>query len=79
MSPAFGLDTDESKEIEDIKNRYRYLRDKVDLSSKEQEELSQLKAFLTDLPLGGRSNMQSSEEHTQLLQKIGRELQEGRR
>ena len=79
MSPAFGLDTDESKEIEDMKNRYRYLRDKMDLSSKEQEELSQLKAFLTDLPIGGRSNMQSSEEHTQLLRKIERELQEGRR
>ena len=78
MSPAFGLDTDESKEVEDMKNRYRYLRDKVDLSSKEQKELSQLKASLTDLPIGGRSSMQSSEEHMQLLRKIEKELQEGR-
>ena len=79
MSPAFGLETDESKEIEDMKNRYRHLRDKEDSSSKEQEELNQLKATLTELPTAGRSNMQSSEEHTQLLQKIERELQEGRR
>ena len=76
MSPAFGLDTDESKEIEDMKNRYRYLRDKMDLSSKEQEELSQLKATLTELPTAGRSNMILSGEHEQLLRKIEKELQE---
>ena len=79
MSPAFGLDTDESKEVEDMKNRYRYLRDKVDRSPQEDTELDKLKAFLTDLPVGGRSNMQFSEEHTRLLEKIERELQEGRR
>ena len=79
MSPMFGLDTDESKEVEDLKNRYRHLRDKADLSAKEQAELNQLKASLTDLPTGGRSNMQFSEEHTRLLQNIERELQEGRR
>ena len=79
MSPAFGLDTDESKSVEDMKNRYRHLRDKADLSSKEQEELDKLTASLTDLPTGDRSNMQFSEEHTRLLQNIERELQEGRR
>lgn len=79
MSPAFGLDTDESKSVEDMKNRYRSLRDKADLSSKEREELNKLTAFLTNLPTGGRSNMQSSDEHTQLLRKIEKELQEGRR
>jgi len=79
MSPAFGLDTDESKEVEDMKNRYRHLRDKADLSAKEQEELDKLTAFLTDLPTGSRSNMQSSEEHMQLLRQIEKELQEGRR
>ena len=79
MSPVFGLDTDESKEVEDMKNRYRHLRDKADLSSKEQEELDKLTVFLTNLPTGGRSNMQSSEEHMQLLRKIEKELQEGRR
>ena len=79
MSPAFGLDTDESKAVEDMKNRYCHLRDKADLSSKEREELNKLTAFLTNLPTGGRSNMQSSDEHTQLLQKIEKELREGRR
>ena len=78
MSPAFGLDTDESKEIEDLKNRYRHLRDKADRSSKEQEELDKLTAFLNDLPIGGRSNMKLSDEHIQLLQKIEEELREGR-
>ncbi len=79
MSPVFGLDTDESKEVEDMKDRYRHLRDKTDLSIKEQEELDKLTASLTDLPAADRSNMQSSEEHIQLLRKIEKELQEGRR
>ena len=78
MSSAFGLDTDESKEVEDMKNRYRALRDKADRSPQEDLELEKLKASLTDLPVGDRSNMQFSEEHTQLLRKIERELQEGR-
>ena len=77
MSPAFGLDTDESKEIEDMKNRYRHLRDKVDLSPKEQKELDELITRLTDLPAGGVSNMKLSEEHAQLLQKIEKELLKG--
>ena len=78
MSPAFGLETDESKEIEDMKNRYRHLRDKSALSSKEQEELNQLKATLTQLPIGGRSNMILSGEHEQLLRNVEKELQEGK-
>ena len=78
MSPAFGLDTDESKEIEDMKNRYRYLRDKEDVSSEEQAELNRLTAFLTDLPTDSRSNMKLSEEHAQLLRRIEKELQESR-
>ena len=77
MSPAFGLETDESKEVEDMKNQYRHLRDKVDLSSKEQKALNQLKATLTELPTGDRSNMKLSEEHAQLLEKIEKELLEG--
>ena len=79
MSPAFGLDTDESKEVEDMKNRYRSLRDKADLSAKEQAELDKLTTAITELPLGGRASMILSEEHEQLLRKIERELQEGRR
>lgn len=79
MSPAFGLDTDESKEVEDMKNRYRSLRDKTDLSAKEQAELDKLTTAITKLPLGGRASMILSEEHEQLLRKIERELQESRR
>ena len=78
MSPAFGLDTDESKEIEDMKNRYRALRDKADLSSKEQAELDKLTTAITELPLGGRADMTLSDEHAQLLRKIEQELQEGK-
>lgn len=78
MSPAFGVDTDEAKEVEDKKNRYRHLRDKADLSSEERAELNELIGFLTDLPAGGRSNMKLAEEHMPLLRKIEKELQEGR-
>ena len=79
MSPAFGVDTDESKSVEDMKHRYRSLRDKADLSAKEQAELDKLTTALTELPLGGRASMILSEEHEQLLRKIEQELQEGRR
>ena len=79
MSPAFGLDTDESKSVENMKNRYRSLRDKADLSAKEQAELNKLTTVITELPLGGRASMILSEEHEQLLRKIEQELQEGRR
>ncbi len=78
MTPVFALDTDESKAVEDMKNRYRHLRDKADLSSKERVELDQLKTSLMDLPTGGRSSMELSGEHEELLRKIERELQEGR-
>ena len=77
MSPAFGLNTDESKEVEDMKNRYRYLRDKADLSSEDRDELKKLTTAITDLPVSGRSNMQLPEEHTMLLQEIERELGKG--
>ena len=78
MSPAFGLETDESKEVEDMKNRYRHLRDKVDLSAKEHAELNALTTSLKDLPTGGRSNMTLSEEHAELLERIEKELREGK-
>lgn len=78
MTPVFALDTDESKAVEDMKNRYRHLRDKADLSSKECAELDQLKTSLMDLPTGGRSSMEHSGEHEQLLRKIEKELLEGR-
>ena len=74
MTPMFGLDTDESKEIEDMKNRYQHLRNKAEASVEERAELKQLTDFLTDLPSGGRSNMKISEEHGELLQKIEKEL-----
>ena len=78
MSPAFGLDTNESKEVEDMKNRYRYLRDKTDLSSKERNELEELTTTITNLPISGSSNIQPSEEHAMLLQEIQKELREGK-
>ena len=77
MSPAFGLDTDESKEVEDMKNRYRHLRDKADLSTSESDELEKLTTAITELSVNG-PDMFISEEHTQLLQKIQQELQENK-
>ena len=77
MSPAFGLDTDASKAVEEMKNRYRHLRDKADLSAKEQAELDKLTTVITELPLGGRASMILSEEHEQLLRKIEQEFLEG--
>ena len=77
MTDAFGLDTDESKEVEEKKKQYRQLRDKASLSPRERAELDQLTADLKDLPTSGRSNLLLSEEQQNLLQKIEKELQEG--
>ena len=71
MSPLFGLDTDESQKVEDMKNRYRQLRDKSDRSSEENTELEELAEDLTNLPIGGRSNIDFSQLYRELTEIMG--------
>lgn len=71
MSPLFGLDTDESQKVEDMKNTYRQLRDKSDRTSDENTELENLTEQLTDLPIGGRTNIDFSQLYRELTEIMG--------
>ncbi len=76
MTDVFGLESDESLEVQEKKNRYRELRDKEPLSAKERHEFDQLKIYLSERPTGGRSNMRLQEKEIELLQQVQKELQE---
>ena len=71
MSPLFGLDTDESKKVENMKNRYRQLRDKSERSSTEDAEFEELGEDLTHLPIAGRSNINFAQLFEEITDIIG--------
>ncbi|MFN8354067.1 MAG: AAA family ATPase [Spirosomataceae bacterium] len=74
MSPVFGLETDESYEIEQTKIEYEDLKSRADvLSIHEQEKLRTVKQKLkTALPK--RENPTASQKELELLQKIEQKL-----
>ncbi len=76
MTDVFGLESDESLEVQEKKSRYRELRDKEPLLDGERQELDQLKTYLSERPTGGRSNMRLQEKEMELLQQVQKELQE---
>jgi hypothetical protein len=76
MSEAFGVESDESWQLQEKKARYRELRDKEQLSTEEKERLDQLTVELSERPVGGRSNLRLQEEEVELLRQIQQELQE---
>lgn len=76
MSDAFGIETDESLEVEKTKNEYRLLREKKDLSLKEKKRLEELTSYLKELPKISRPNFQLADEQVQLLEQINLELKE---
>lgn len=71
MSPLFGLKTDESKDVEDMKNRYRQLLDKSDRVSAEDAEFEELDEELKHLPIAGRSNINFSKLFEEITEIIG--------
>jgi len=78
LTDAFGIESDESKIVQEKKARYAELKDQKSLSSKEKNEFKELKEFLMDRPLVGRTNLKIQNKHAKLLQKIDKELQERR-
>lgn len=50
MSEAFGVESDESWQLQEKKARYRKLRDQEQLSAQEKEELDQLATELSERP-----------------------------
>jgi hypothetical protein len=75
MTDAFGLESDESLELQEMKDQYRRLRDQEQLSPQEKATLSGLTKALAERPFGIRSNLQLKEEQVELLLKIEEELE----
>ncbi|UCB52361.1 MAG: AAA family ATPase [Candidatus Zixiibacteriota bacterium] len=72
----FGLETDESQEIEAKKEKYKKLRDKRRLSVKEKAKLEKMKEELKELPVRDRDNVALQRTHLNLLKRIQQELSE---
>lgn len=70
----FGLESDESREVEAKKTKYKKLRDKKQLSKKEKNDLKNLVAELNEVPARNRGNLVSEKKHIDLLKKIDKEL-----
>lgn len=79
MSEAFGLETDESLEVELKKDRYRQLRDKGKLTKKEESELETLKEELRHVAQSGATNLHLHQEQVALLQRVQAELESRKR
>lgn len=78
MTDAFGIESDESLEVQANKARYTQLQEQAELSPSEQDELEDLTDFLSRVPRGGRANLVYQAEQVELLQDIQKALRESR-
>lgn len=69
MSPVFGLETDESFEVQKQKEKYKVLKSKSNRTVKEKKELSIIGADLKEISVH-RSNSLLSRNDKQLLRDI---------
>ena len=69
MSPVFGLETDESYEVQKEKERYKTLKSKSNRTVKEKNELDGISKELKGLPVQ-RSNSLLSSDDKKLLREI---------
>ena len=74
MTDAFGLKSDESLRIEEMKARYMALRDGANLSDGHADEMEDLKVRLAKVPVSTRSNAHVHGEAHELIQRITDEL-----
>lgn len=73
MTPVFGLETDESYEIQNVKKEYEALKSKGDsLNETEKKTMKIVKSKLKDLP--HRNLQTSSSKELELLEKIEEKL-----
>ena len=75
MSPVFGLETDESFEVQQEKNKYKQLKDKPKArrTKKEEAELKDIKTKLVQLPERPLV-IKNATKHNELLRKIESKL-----
>lgn len=74
MSPIFGVESDESIDVEKTKNRIRELVSKSSKTLSEKEEEKQLKKQAKDLPINVRSNSLLQDSDIALLHSINKSL-----
>lgn len=73
MTPVFGLETDESYEIQQAKKEYEILKSKgISLNSSDEQKMKAVKSILKDLPKRPIPN--SNEKELALLEKIESKL-----
>lgn len=72
----FGLETDESVEVQEKKKEYRRLRDKSVLNEKERLRFEELKITLSQMPAIKRVEQPYERDQVELLRAIQKELKE---
>lgn len=76
MTNAFGLTTDESVQVETIKQNYKELRDKPRRSAVEKRQLNDLAEQINSLPTPEYSNSLVSAQQMDFLKKLESELKQ---
>jgi len=76
MTPVFGLETDESYDIQKIKEEYEDLKSKDRLDEKEQEDFEWIKKSLKETLLPKRAFPEMNNKEMELLKKIDNKLNE---
>lgn len=74
LSPVFGLETDESMEVEKKKTRVRQLTTKKTISKKERAEVEALSKQVAELPMNIRRNSTMEKKDIALLKEINKQL-----
>lgn len=74
MSPVFGVDSDESAEVEKDKKRVRELSGKKTTTPKEKAEVKQLSQKVSALPMNVRSNSTFNPKDVALLKTLNQKL-----
>ncbi len=74
MTDVFGLETDESLEVEKTKEEYKNLKNKESLNKSEKKSLNLLTEKLQEIPINNRNNLSYKKKDIALLEEIKREL-----
>lgn len=74
MSPVFGLPTDESVKIENVKSKIRSIHTKGKASQEETKTIKEYKELLDHTPINIRSNNLLGKDDIELLKAINSEL-----
>ncbi len=74
MSPVFGLETDESVEVEEAKTEVRKIRSKARMTKADKAAIKKYSQTLSETPTNVRTNSLLSSKDLALLQQINKEL-----